>query len=200
MARPKTRRTARARNPNRCVYVENGRRCQRIGLGDPPICRACRAGLEASYETMGRTPGVAGMAGLFFDFLAGRRIRKEDFQRAVGEFADAMGAGGVRPPGFPPGASARGHRRSAPFPGPPPNGHGHRIPFEPDPDYEERKRLVMARQELGFQPREPLTVAVVEKRRKELARKHHPDLGGSPERMVRINQAADLLVSSGQLG
>jgi hypothetical protein len=58
-----------------------------------------------------------------------------------------------------------------------------------------QRALLMARQELGFQPREPLELAQVERRRKELARKHHPDLGGSASRMATINQAADLLVA-----
>jgi hypothetical protein len=58
----------------------------------------------------------------------------------------------------------------------------------------------MARQELGFQPREPLVAADVEQRRKQLARKHHPDLGGSVARMASINQAADLLLEPGNLG
>lgn len=105
--------------------------------------------------------------------------------------------------GVPPGAGAR--RPYGWGPGAPPIGYGrprprvHAPPVDPA-ELELQRALLLARQELGFEPRAPLTVVDVERRRKDLARKHHPDLGGDVARMSRINQAADLLVAKGQLG
>lgn len=60
-----------------------------------------------------------------------------------------------------------------------------RKPFGPDP------RIV-----LGFGPSDKLTVEVVKARHRELARKHHPDRGGSVARMQEINAAVDSLLAS----
>ena len=75
-------------------------------------------------------------------------------------------------PRVPPGA------RSAPRPPPP-------KPAGPDP------RVV-----LGFTPGQKVTEAEVKARHRELARKHHPDKGGSVARMQEINAAVDQLLAS----
>jgi hypothetical protein len=68
-----------------------------------------------------------------------------------------------------------------------------RRPARPDPA---TLREVYARQILGFSTRAPLSPISKEeisKKRRELARKAHPDQGGSPEAMQKVNNAADLL-------
>jgi curved DNA-binding protein CbpA len=46
---------------------------------------------------------------------------------------------------------------------------------------------------LGFSPSEPITLELLQQRRRVLARKHHPDRGGSVAKMQTINAAADVL-------
>ena len=76
-----------------------------------------------------------------------------------------------------------------PVPPPPPAG-------EPPPYATRESQLKVARRVLGFTPSEPLTVKMVAKRRREMARKNHPDAGGSAEKMAAVNRAADLLQKS----
>lgn len=49
---------------------------------------------------------------------------------------------------------------------------------------------------LGFAVGQQITVADVKKRHRELARKHHPDRGGSVAKMQEINQAVDALMAT----
>ena len=56
--------------------------------------------------------------------------------------------------------------------------------------------LVRAREILGFEPQERLTVELVQARKKALARVFHPDMaGGSEARMKLVNTAADALLA-----
>lgn len=136
------------------------------------------------------------------DLLGGRKISPDDVLRAAGEIFGGFPAGHpAGGPGVHPGTG--GARVPHGWPVTPPTGYERqrrRPPPPPPAELELQRELARARMELGFEHRAPLTVDDVEKRRKELARKHHPDLGGNPERMVRINQAADLLVAKGDLG
>ena len=147
---------------------------------------------------------TSGFGRLVNDLLGGRKIDPSAWFGAVSEILGAAGMGPFPGAGFPPGVGAR--RPHGWGPGAPPigwnrPGPSHHRPPPVDPvELELKRALLLARQELGFEPRAPLTVADVERRRKDLARKHHPDLGGDVARMSRINQAADLLVAKGQLG
>jgi curved DNA-binding protein CbpA len=49
---------------------------------------------------------------------------------------------------------------------------------------------------MGFSGKDRLTVESVKDRRRVLAKKHHPDRGGSVATMARINDAADVLLAS----
>lgn len=108
-------------------------------------------------------------------------IRVEDvFRRAV-----ASAAAGYAYRHF-----ARQAKRHGRRPPPPP-------PFNPfrAPD----AALIRARDILGFSPNEPLTREQVQRRRRELARRYHPDRGGGAQanaRMVAINEAADTLLQT----
>lgn len=76
-------------------------------------------------------------------------------------------------------------------------------PPPPAPDLAHQREVLLARQELGFEPRAPLTEAAIQGRRRQLARKYHPDLAGPNAgerearvgRMARVNAAADLLLA-----
>jgi hypothetical protein len=50
-----------------------------------------------------------------------------------------------------------------------------------------------ARQVMGFGPRDLITKDILKARYRKLAKKHHPDLGGSPARMREINDANEIL-------
>src|SRR5689334_6503059 len=52
-----------------------------------------------------------------------------------------------------------------------------------------------SREVLGFAATAALTKEQVKDRRRELAKQHHPDRGGSVETMQRINAAADILLA-----
>lgn len=72
---------------------------------------------------------------------------------------------------------------------------GHRPP--PDPHAEAAAQLAAARrrarQILGFAATEPITEAAIKVRYRKLAQIHHPDKGGSLEKMTELNAAADIL-------
>lgn len=55
---------------------------------------------------------------------------------------------------------------------------------------------LLARRVMGFGGNEKLTVDMIKDRKRELAMKHHPDRGGSLEKMQAINNAADVLLAS----
>jgi len=54
----------------------------------------------------------------------------------------------------------------------------------------------LARQTMGFAQAEPLTEAIIKDRKRLLAKKHHPDRGGSVQKMALVNDAADILLAS----
>lgn len=62
---------------------------------------------------------------------------------------------------------------------------------------ERASQVSKARRILGYSAKEPLTTDQVKQRHRELARKHHPDRGGSLERMQDINWAVDILLKPG---
>jgi len=53
-----------------------------------------------------------------------------------------------------------------------------------------------ARAVLGFTPQEPLTADMIKRRHRDLVRRHHPDRGGSTQRMAEVNAAVDVLLAS----
>lgn len=206
MARPKSqaRRAPRSGRLPRCCYREDGRQCVRNGEGNPPLCHPHRLVLEAGHDRGPERP----IGDVLGDVIRGRRVSTDDLLGAVFGFATA--------------AFGRGGAGAVPHGGAPGNGNGHgsrpawhdaalhglggaRNPVRPPPgpspeEMALQRSLLLARQELGFQPREPIARVDVEQRRKQLARRHHPDLGGSVARMASINQAADLLLEKGNLG
>jgi hypothetical protein len=174
---------------HRCAYVERGRRCGRAGTGNPPLCEAHRVVLEAEATRPAR-PGEK-LVDLLGRAFQGKKISDRQVMSGI---EDLMGMFQQHPSFDALRAQAevqirerarriqqqRGQQqRQKPPPTPPPR------PAGPDP------RVV-----LGFAAGQKLTVEEVKKRHRELARKHHPDRGGSVAVMQQINAAVDQLLAS----
>lgn len=163
----------------RCAYVENGQRCQRLGGGNPPLCEPHKLVLEAE-ATRRERPGER-FVNLLGRVFRGQKISDEHIYGGIEDFV-------VMFPGFAQNTEARVREHVRHFdpraqrraPPPPP-----RKPAGPDP-----------RVTLGFAPGQRVTVDEVKARQRELARKHHPDRGGSLARMQEINAAVDQLLAS----
>ena len=71
------------------------------------------------------------------------------------------------------------------------SNHGReRQPLGRDPDFE----AICARQALGLALSGRLTEQAVKRVHKDLAVQHHPDKGGDPDTMTRLNNARDVLL------
>ena len=185
---PPAKQTKPSRRVQQCVYVEGDRRCRRSGAGNPAVCQLHKIAFEeAGRRASQRRPGD-GIWDLFDRFMSGDKINRKVVQDAFDDLADiASTGGGFHPPdGFtpPPGWNPRSARPQPQARQPPP----------PPPDATLKKKRLAARLTLGFAPSEPITLEIVQKRRRELARKYHPDRpGGSLAKMQTINNAADVL-------
>lgn len=189
----------KSRRLDQCQYRENGSRCIKSGTGTPCLCRVHKIVAEqaARSEAPSRGPRNGGLADLVDDFLTGRPFDPNKAGAVLHDFAKSWGIGG----GFtgyspdidtgqpPPGA------RFDPPPDfrPPPRWHREDAP---PPEVRPSADVQRARNAMGFGPADPLTEDTINQRRRQLARKHHPDRGGSTERMMVINDAADVLLES----
>jgi hypothetical protein len=182
----------------RCAYHEGRKRCPREGTGNPPLCRPHRIVLEGSPAPKWGD-GLRQIAGKLFE---GKKPTERDVRRAVQDgigmlFGDEGGVSDeetkrmlrdlqnlskkyTTPPPWATGAPPHESWRDAKEP---PRQHPPK-PKGPDP-----------RIALGFKVGEKVTVEQVNRRRRELARKHHPDRGGSVAQMATINAAADQLLA-----
>ncbi len=186
-----------SRSGQRCVFVEpGGRRCQRNGFGDPPLCRACRIAAEELARSRPAGMPRSALGDLLESLLHGKKIDPRTF---VGAAAEVFG-GYVRYRATTVDANGRrtttGGAGAWPFGGTP--DPRQTPPPRVDPEITARRRAqIAARKTLGFDVAETLDRDKIKTRQRELARKHHPDLpGGSTERMAAINAAADLLVQA----
>lgn len=171
----------------RCAYVERGKRCPRAGTGNPPLCEPHRLVLEAEAERPPR-PGER-FVGLLGRVFRGQKISDEQVFSGIEDFVGMF----QQHPNFEElQAQAKerlreqarrfkqnGQRQQQHAPPRP------RKPPGPDP------RVV-----LGFTPGQKLTADEIKRRHRELARKHHPDRGGSVAKMQEINAAVDQLLAS----
>lgn len=176
----------------RCAYMEHNRRCQRTATGNPPLCEAHRLVLED--QARGDNSKDV-LSNIFADLITGRRVSEDRWRGGMEEFARLFQQApadswvGSRRDRVADAVRSRVERatrrpsegqRKPPTPPPPP-----KKPSGPSP------RVI-----LGFTDREPLTLEMVKRRHRELARLHHPDRGGSVERMQQINAAADALIAT----
>jgi len=143
------------------------------------------------------------------NFLAGKPINIEStLGAAEAVFAQWMGGMGAdyHPDVVDGESEGHAHRRAQRGPWAPPGwtggiggtpgvGQGPRQGPQGPPRRDPAAAARQARKILGFGPTEPITKEDVDKRRRKLARKYHPDLqGGSEEKMIAVNRAADFLV------
>ena len=198
----------KANRAPRCTFKESGRRCPRDGQGNPPLCAPHR--IAVAHAAIPKSP-VEVIADAAFNFLQGKPINRDATLGAVEDIASQWAGMGAdyRPDAFDGAGEDQTHRRAQ-------AGAGSATPWwvahmqnvangrtgarrqaapapPPDPRVGERRE---ARQTMGFSPSDQLTEDIVKERKKLLARKHHPDRGGSVERMSAINAAADVLLES----
>jgi len=191
----------RVRSPQpqtaRCRFVDGQTRCRRVATVGNGLCRQHALLLELELEEgsvfdriFGAVDRVLSQKGDEIARTINQTISNWGFpnvppnvmidearriaaQRAHAQRARAQARAGQQPP--------RAQPRQAPRRAPPPP--------PPDP-------TIKAREILGFEPTEPLTVDKVKDRKKALAAVYHPDrAGGSTRQMQRVNEAADLLLA-----
>lgn len=175
----------------------------RNGTGNPSLCRAHRlVAADAAQQAQPRMSTVMqNVSDLFDDFVAGRPIAHQKIgdvaAQAINEFAWAMGGGFTNfSPPIADGAQAiRDHaerfykqrqQRARP------SFFEEEAPADPEAA-QRAKDAARARQILGFGPGDKITRDVLKQRFRQLAKKHHPDIGGSPERMKEVTWANDVL-------
>jgi hypothetical protein len=165
-----------------CMYREGTKRCRRIATINGELCRHHAIRLELEIDRDHPLDEVIE--------AVDRHIARhpDPFVTVLtGVFGRLFGRGQPQPP------PASPDPRRAPPHHSPPRAPPRQPPPRPAPV---PNPVLVARELLGFEPTEPLTVERVQKRKQALARVFHPDLpGGSENQMKRINQAADLLLS-----
>lgn len=131
------------------------------------------------------------IVGLLGRVLRGQKVNDDHLYAGIEDFVDMFSRGQGDVP-HDPIAAARARaaeflRRAQAQHGhvPPPPRPRPRKPPGPDP------RVV-----LGFAAGQKVTAAEVKARHRELARKHHPDRGGSVARMQEVNAAVDQLLAT----
>ena len=198
----------KSRRVDQCCYSEGGRRCRRSATGNPPLCNAHKIAVAEQVRREVEPPGAgAGVYELFDRVVTGRRVSRKVFEEAASDIADwwtkyqAESAKTDSDPTRP--RSARSAPASGPNSGPKNwwdpivNEVKHRAQTrQPDPRAVELKqRRARARVTLGVAMDARLSEADLNKLRRELARKHHPDRGGSASKMQEINDAVDVLLA-----
>jgi hypothetical protein len=143
------------------------------------------------------------------DWLQGNPINREATIGAaesfLGQWAGVLG-GEYRPDVVSGASEDSVHRRARSGASRPWNWnipHSHQAPQQqqqppppPDPDHAERQRVMAARRVMGFTPNEVLDHDMIKRRHRALLKRHHPDHGGSNDRMAVINSARDTLLES----
>ena len=186
-----------------CVFQEGRRRCVRNGFGRPALCRAH---LEVMREASTSDQGGYGSdaARVIGRVIRGQRVSNDDLAAGVVDILGAVLFRNVRPQ-----PAAAGYTGGFPFPGMPqpqqapppfPGWMPPRQPRQPPPRQPPRPPPPPAvdndaRRVMGFRDGEVLTEEQIKDRKRELAKKHHPDRGGKLEVMQRINEAADRLMA-----
>lgn len=138
------------------------------------------------------------------NFMSGKPINRDATIGAIESFVEhwSGGIGGAYRPDVSGGErESRVHQRAQSghetpwwtMPGSP--RRGPQPPPPPSEEVERQRKIAAAKQVMGFAQSEPLTKEMVQQRHRKLVRKHHPDHGGSTERMMAINNARDVLLA-----
>lgn len=191
---PKRQRKPRA---PKCSYFEDGRRCPKDGVGNPPLCpphaATLRAASEAPYNPLRNVveavktgkPVSAGdvisaAADLFATMLGGRPIAPPTVEHEDAPRQPPPSSGGWSPFGAWWQAQQQQQGRQAP---PPPRAD------------ELLAARAAARKIFGWKSDHRLDADELKKRYRDLAKRNHPDRGGSVEKMARVNAAMDILTA-----
>lgn len=178
-------RRPRAAQPqtSRCRYVDGrGDRCRRVATIGGGLCRQHAIVLELELDDQGQATDLIGevdraLSGRGHDPFA--TVMAGALNGLLGRLFVGRQEQARRSPSSLPPRSSPPPPRPRPQPAPPP----------PDP-------TLRAREILGFELKEPLSIEKVQKRKQALARIFHPDMqGGSEAQMKRINAAADALLA-----
>jgi hypothetical protein len=178
-----------------CTYRENGRRCPFPfeGTGNPPLCRAHQIAIAEAARP--RRP-VEVVADAFVNFMQGRPINAEATIGAVDSLIGQWSGSNYHPDVGAGETEESVHRRD--------RGRGQRPWWAPGPaegpgtdGHDQRKAELVARQVMGFTASEVLDADQIKDRKKTLAKRVHPDRpGGSTEKMIAVNHAADVLLQA----
>lgn len=179
-------------NPYRCVYREGGKRCVRNGTGEPVLCARHHELVARQYSG---SPYAGSAADVIGRVSRGEKVSTGDVVAGIFDmFGQVFGGGGQRqhpnqpaPWDLPPwdtGASQGIPPRARAQPRPPP---------PPNPELERKKAVAAAKKTLGFKVGDNPDATTLKAKYRALARRHHPDRGGSLERMKAINAAYELL-------
>ena len=182
----------KSKRPARCSYSESGRRCTRNGTGSPALCSVHRV----VFQDMGRPQNANAILDVFGDLLAGERVSTDRLREAASELlGGAWGMGGGMAGGYYPDVEGSPSGDGVRFKPPPGFPGWNKQPPPEDPFHREQSAArVRARQVLGFAASEPITKDQLRKRHRDLAKRHHPDRGGSVEKMQEVNAAVDVLM------
>lgn len=210
---PSSRGTSkRPRRALRCAYREDGRQCPRNALAEsnPPLCRAH----QVILGQVGAPPAQRGSAivDVLGEFLSGGKVTRDQVSEAFNEAAQAFGIGGGIAQGYYPDIDPNTNRTRHDSSG------SQRVRWwevfrevherarQANPATHEAQVAAAARRRarvvLGFAATEPIVKEQVERRRRDLARRHHPDLTQDPkekaarqEKMIEVNASADILLA-----
>lgn len=187
---PPAKRKPRAPRAPRCSYIEDGRKCGSDGFGNPPLCAPhqaiLRAAAEAPYNPFGS---------VVESIKNGRPVSVGDAVAAAADLIATMFGGRTYTPP-PDQAAPRSSSAHAPPPGPgwDPFANFRQRASQPPPRADETAPArAAARKVFGWKPDHKFTGDELKARFRELAKKNHPDRGGSAEKMARVNHAMDVL-------
>jgi hypothetical protein len=160
---------------------------------DPPLCRPHQVLLQDVAMREQQRPLKA--VEVLGDFLSGKRVTRDRVQEAAQELFGRYGAGGMAE-GYYPGGS--GVQIDWSWLNPGVQQQQQQRARQPTADEIAAQQVAARRQArvvLGYAVSQPVTEQEVQRRRRELARRYHPDRGGNPEKMVEVNAAADILLA-----
>lgn len=176
--------------PLRCAFRVDGRRCTRNGTGNPPLCNRCRDSMAVGPNPIAAAKSA--ITDVISRFVTGKRITERDVQGAMSEVAAMLG-------GTPLGDAVRQGASGGLLPWmKPPAPPRPQPPRQPDPVIARNKEIARCRKVLGIDGMFlHLDRAELDKIRRQLARKYHPDRkGGSTAKMQEINHAVDFLLTT----
>lgn len=186
-----------SRRADQCSYYEEvdgrRRRCRRNGTGNPPICQKHTEELDQRDDNP--------IASVISSLFQGKRPAQRDVENAVrstmeGLFGKRMTEAEVADLLARARAAASGRGSPGSSSGPSSDARSQARDRE-HAEAEKARQVSWARRTLGFTAREPLDGDMIKRRFRELARKHHPDVGGDVRKMADINRAVEILSGPG---